>query len=213
MDSSPVVCGNKVVVGSDDGRIYMVSLDKGQELWSYEIGSPVDSSPAVADGKLVIGSDDGNVYAFGNSEKNELTDFYDLPETTKARSVGKSKPWSAIISSPIAYPPFSVLGSQENGWVILNAALERPPRPGNPLGVYLHIPFCRKRCHFCYFRVYTDKDSAAIKNYIDTALKEFAIYAAEARHQGNANPTSFILAVEPRHISHVGQLRHLCLTG
>ena len=27
------------------------------------------------------------------------------------------------------------------------------------LGVYLHIPFCRKRCHFCYFRVYTDKNS------------------------------------------------------
>ena len=28
-----------------------------------------------------------------------------------------------------------------------------------PLGLYLHIPFCRKRCHFCYFRVYTDKNA------------------------------------------------------
>src|SRR5688572_2771427 len=24
-------------------------------------------------------------------------------------------------------------------------------------GQYVHIPFCRKRCHFCYFKVYTDK--------------------------------------------------------
>ena len=28
-----------------------------------------------------------------------------------------------------------------------------------PLGLYLHIPFCRKRCKFCYFRVYTDKNA------------------------------------------------------
>ena len=38
-------------------------------------------------------------------------------------------------------------------------ALHAPPAPGVPLGLYLHIPFCRKRCHFCYFRVYTDKNS------------------------------------------------------
>ena len=31
-----------------------------------------------------------------------------------------------------------------------------------PLGLYLHIPFCRKRCHFCYFRVYTDKNAREV---------------------------------------------------
>jgi outer membrane protein assembly factor BamB len=65
VDSSPVVCGNKVVVGSDDGRLDAVSLDKGKELWSYEIGQPVESSPAIARAKVVIGADDGNVYCFG----------------------------------------------------------------------------------------------------------------------------------------------------
>jgi outer membrane protein assembly factor BamB len=40
-------------------------LEKGTELWSYEIGRPVGSSPAVADGKVVIGADDGVVYCFG----------------------------------------------------------------------------------------------------------------------------------------------------
>jgi oxygen-independent coproporphyrinogen-3 oxidase len=75
------------------------------------------------------------------------------------------------------YPPFSfwkpeLLSDFYN-------ALERPPRPGNPLGIYLHIPFCRKRCHFCYFKVYTDKDSAAIRGYIDAVLKEMSLYAAK----------------------------------
>src|SRR6185436_18566619 len=46
------------------------------------------------------------------------------------------------------------------------------PAPGTPLGLYLHIPFCRKRCHFCYFRVYTDKNSSEIHGYIEAALDE-----------------------------------------
>ena len=65
IDSSPVVCGDAVAVGSDDGRVYLVSLADGKELWSYEIGQAVESSPAIADGRLVIGSNDGGVYAFG----------------------------------------------------------------------------------------------------------------------------------------------------
>ena len=62
---APVVCGDKVLVGSDDGRLYLVRLSDGKELWSYEIGQAIDSSPAVADGKIVIGSNDGSVYCFG----------------------------------------------------------------------------------------------------------------------------------------------------
>ena len=65
VDSSPVICGDKVIVGSDDGRLYLLSLDSGKELWSYEIGQPIESSPAVAAGRVVIGCDDGNIYCFG----------------------------------------------------------------------------------------------------------------------------------------------------
>ena len=64
------------------------------------------------------------------------------------------------------YPPFSVWTAD---------AVERDARPalaspphgaGVPLGLYLHIPFCRKRCHFCYFRVYTDKNAQEIGRYL-----------------------------------------------
>src|SRR5256885_15934962 len=75
------------------------------------------------------------------------------------------------------YPPFSFWKTDRVGE--LYAALERPPKPGTDLGVYLHIPFCRKRCHFCYFKVYTDKDSAAIRGYIEAAIKELSIYASK----------------------------------
>lgn len=73
------------------------------------------------------------------------------------------------------YPPFSFWQTEKAGDAF--AALDRAPAPGTPLGVYLHIPFCRKRCHFCYFRVYTDKDSNQIKAYLDAAVRELELYA------------------------------------
>ena len=48
-----------------------------------------------------------------------------------------------------------------------------------PLGLYTHIPFCRKRCHFCYFKVYTDKDSSEVRGYLDALLAELAVYAGK----------------------------------
>ena len=68
------------------------------------------------------------------------------------------------------YPPFSFW--KPEGIPQAVEALGRAPTAGTPLGVYLHIPFCRKRCHFCYFRVYTDKDSSEIRAYLDAALRE-----------------------------------------
>ncbi len=74
------------------------------------------------------------------------------------------------------YPPFSVWKKENVGREAL-PALHRPPVPGVPLGLYLHIPFCRKRCHFCYFRVYTDKNSDDVAQYLDVLIREWALYA------------------------------------
>jgi oxygen-independent coproporphyrinogen-3 oxidase len=73
------------------------------------------------------------------------------------------------------YPPFGFW--TPDGVGRLNDALNRPPTPGVELGLYAHIPFCRKRCHFCYFRVYTDKNAGEIRAYIDALLHELAEYA------------------------------------
>ncbi len=65
IDSSPVICGDKVVFGAEDGRLYVVTLADGKRLWSYETGQAITSSPAVAAGLVVVGCNDGYVYAFG----------------------------------------------------------------------------------------------------------------------------------------------------
>jgi len=75
------------------------------------------------------------------------------------------------------YPPFSVWTPEA---VARDAmpALHTPGRPETPLGLYLHIPFCRKRCHFCYFRVYTDKNAQDVAQYLDVLAREWEMYAS-----------------------------------
>ena len=41
--------------------------------------------------------------------------------------------------------------------------------------MYLHIPFCRKRCKFCYFKVFTDKNSAEVERYLAALSREIEL--------------------------------------
>ncbi|MFT5496740.1 MAG: oxygen-independent coproporphyrinogen-3 oxidase [Kiritimatiellia bacterium] len=84
------------------------------------------------------------------------------------------------------YPPYSFWSPDKVNEI--QDAMARPPEPENPLGLYVHIPFCRKRCHFCYFRVYTGAKSAEIKDYVAAALKELDMYVAQP-FVGNRKPT------------------------
>jgi oxygen-independent coproporphyrinogen-3 oxidase len=106
------------------------------------------------------------------------------------------------------YPPFSFWRPQFVGQAL--EALGRPPRPDKPLGVYVHIPFCRKRCHFCYFRVYTDKDSAAIRSYLEAVLREMELYSQRAFIGGRQPEFIYFGGGTPSYLS-ADQLR--VLTG
>jgi oxygen-independent coproporphyrinogen-3 oxidase len=73
------------------------------------------------------------------------------------------------------YPPYSFW--KQEAVPEVHDVISRKPAPGTPLGIYTHIPFCRKRCHFCYFRVYTDKNAAEIQRYVDAVIAEIRMYA------------------------------------
>jgi oxygen-independent coproporphyrinogen-3 oxidase len=87
------------------------------------------------------------------------------------------------------YPPFSVW-SPEAVERDAKPALQTPPNRATPLGLYLHIPFCRKRCHFCYFRVYTDKNAQEIGQYLDVLGREWELYAQQPAVAGR--PLNFV---------------------
>ncbi|MHB0955073.1 MAG: coproporphyrinogen-III oxidase family protein [Pirellulaceae bacterium] len=74
------------------------------------------------------------------------------------------------------YPPFSCWKPELVGeaW----QALRQPPGDV-PLGLYLHIPFCRKRCKFCYFKVFTDKRSGEIEQYLAALSREIELVSRQ----------------------------------
>lgn len=70
------------------------------------------------------------------------------------------------------YPPFSLWNADNVPQAF--EAFDRPKEETEktPLGLYIHIPFCRKRCKFCYFRVYTNQNAKAIEDYVQALIKE-----------------------------------------
>jgi oxygen-independent coproporphyrinogen-3 oxidase len=98
-----------------------------------------------------------------------------MAEASKAAIAEPTEVGSYFVAT---YPPFSVwshAGVEHDAKPALAAA----PAPGVPLGLYLHIPFCRKRCHFCYFRVYTDKNAQEVNQYLDVLAREWELYAEQ----------------------------------
>ncbi|MCO6458986.1 MAG: coproporphyrinogen III oxidase family protein [Pirellulaceae bacterium] len=70
------------------------------------------------------------------------------------------------------YPPFSQWKAEQLPAVL--EAMNSQPRDV-PLGLYLHIPFCRKRCKFCYFKVFTDNTAADIETYLSALSREIEL--------------------------------------
>ncbi len=104
------------------------------------------------------------------------------------------------------YPPFSYW--EEKTATSVGELLEQPARPGVPLGVYFHVPFCRKRCHFCYFRVYTDKNADDIKGYLDAGISELELYAKSPLVRGRKPKFIYFGGGTPSYLS-VSQLKSL----
>jgi oxygen-independent coproporphyrinogen-3 oxidase len=86
-----------------------------------------------------------------------------------------------------AYPPFSRWQPSQVGAV--EEALERPTT-GAPIGLYVHIPFCPKKCDFCYFLSFTDQPAEAVARYLDSVVHELSLYARRPAVQGR--PVAFV---------------------
>jgi oxygen-independent coproporphyrinogen-3 oxidase len=90
-----------------------------------------------------------------------------------ATDTTKTEVGSYFISN---YPPYSQWTREQLPEV--EAAMAAPPRDV-PLGLYLHIPFCRKRCKFCYFKVLTDVNAGEIQRYVSALSREIELVSKQ----------------------------------
>ena len=116
-----------------------------------------------------------------------MTDAASAPEAASATvAASATEVGSYFVAN---YPPFSTWTTDAVAGAA-QPALATPAPPDVPLGLYLHIPFCRKRCHFCYFRVYTDKNAAEVQSYLDVLGREWELYAEQPAIAGR--PLDFV---------------------
>lgn len=73
------------------------------------------------------------------------------------------------------YPPFSQWKTELVPEAIEALNSDPDATSNTPLGLYIHIPFCRKRCKFCYFRVYTNQNAKAIEDYVKALIQELEL--------------------------------------
>jgi oxygen-independent coproporphyrinogen-3 oxidase len=101
------------------------------------------------------------------------------PATAVGKTHKKTEVGSVFVSN---YPPYSVW-SEDNVEQAVEALSARPV-DDRPLGLYLHIPFCRRRCKFCYFKVYTDKNAREVERYLGALGREAQALRAKAAIAG-----------------------------
>ena len=62
--SSPVLAGDILYFGSDDGHLYALDKQTGKLLWKFYFGCPIKGSPIVSGNALYLSDYDGNLFAF-----------------------------------------------------------------------------------------------------------------------------------------------------
>ncbi len=113
-----------------------------------------------------------------------------------ARFDGETEGGNYFVSN---YPPFPFWAPDTSGEP--PAALLREPAEDTPLGVYVHVPFCRKRCHFCYFKVYTGKNAREVQAYCEAIAAEAKVLAELPAVAGRRSRFLYIGGGTPSYLS------------
>src|SRR6266700_2026397 len=75
IESSAVVAGEIVYIGSRDAKLYALEARTGALLWSYTTGNAIESSSAVEDGLVFVGSMDSTLYALSADTGDKLWSY------------------------------------------------------------------------------------------------------------------------------------------
>ena len=75
----------------------------------------------------------------------------------------------------------------------MTGALDRAPRPGRKAALYLHVPFCKNHCTFCFYNIEVVKRSAPVmRSYVNALLREMEAWSRTAYVQGLTIENVFI---------------------
>ena len=90
------------------------------------------------------------------------------------------------------YPPFNVLNRREVAWT----EQEESEQSSRPMHVYVHIPYCRSKCQFCFYKVWGvgtgEKAAEHTSPYLDVLFQEIDLYSQSAKVRRRAVRSVYI---------------------
>ena len=98
----------------------------------------------------------------------------------------------------VSYPPFEALERRgvEHVW--------DKPR----FSLYVHLPYCRKRCTFCFYKVYTNRKAKPMDRYLEAVFNELDLYGAKGELRDRTVSTIYFGGGTPTTLS-AAELRQL----
>lgn len=75
-----------------------------------------------------------------------------------------------------AYPPFQYWNELAVPQTLEMLATPLATEQHAPLGIYVHVPFCAKRCDYCYYRSFAGSTSDEKDAYVDAVIEEAKAY-------------------------------------
>ncbi|MEM0926664.1 MAG: PQQ-binding-like beta-propeller repeat protein, partial [Planctomycetota bacterium] len=70
--SSPVVAGDRLVIGDVDGWVYCLEVKTGKEIWRKETGGEISGSAGLFGDRVLVASQDGKLYCFELSDGKDV---------------------------------------------------------------------------------------------------------------------------------------------
>ena len=71
----PVVLGDTIYFGSEDGNFYALDVESGYMRWVFKSGAEINSIPYIDNKQVYFGSKDGKVYALSQKDGREMWSF------------------------------------------------------------------------------------------------------------------------------------------
>jgi outer membrane protein assembly factor BamB len=109
--SSPTLYENKLIIGGDDGYLYMLNQNDGRQVWKFKSHGIIRSTAAVFNNTVVFGDMDGTLYALDIKSGKEKWNFKTMGDSLKNENFGFDR--KAILSSPVVHGNRIVFGCRD----------------------------------------------------------------------------------------------------
>ncbi len=86
-------------------------------------------------------------------------------------------------------------------------------RGKKPLGIYVHIPFCKSKCSYCDFCSYVNTDPRVVEHYVNSVILQAEDFASQCKgycvnsiYIGGGTPSTLPIKLLTRIIDGIGRL-------